>query len=721
MNYISVKEASVKFNISERRIQKLCEDNRIDGCKMISRVWLIPEDAKKPVDDRFSHIPNNGNLLSLSELCKSLSISMATGRNWIKLGKIKPNYTEKGTPFFRADYVEDLKTNILSGSNEALKSRRNKKFISGNTLYNSYVSENSKNLQLVQDLLSIIEVAHIPLTENIIKYLIADCSIKLHLKKTNTLIHDTSRTFTDFLANKIHIKGKELIDDLIDDKDEATSFSLAHKSFFSIDYVYEENEDIPGLIYISCKNIGNRKATGTYYTPTRIVKKLVNSLSFMDDSSILDPCCGSGNFLLQIPDNILFSNIYGNDIDPISVKIARINMSLKYTNIPIKEIKEHITETNFLTNYKKLDFTHIIGNPPWGYSFNESEKIALREKFKSAAMNNIESYDVFIEHSLSLLKINGELSFVLPEAILNVKAHSDIRSIIIDSTNIKEITYLGNVFDGVQCPCIIFRIENTRKKMSSKGMIISNENTHYTINTERNVTPSYFSFFTTDSEYSILQKIKNNSNSTNLLGNAVFALGIVTGNNKDYISTNKTKENEIILKGSDIKKYRICPSENYIIFKPENFQQVAPVQMYRAKEKLLYRFISNQLIFAYDDKKTLSLNSCNILIPKFKDLNIKYIMAILNSRIAQFIFKKEFNSIKVLRSHIENIPIPYISEEKQKQFIELTDKISLETEPARIIQLYDKLDSSICSLFKLSKKEQLEIRLAVDVDNKFLI
>ena len=143
--------------------------------------------------------------------------------------------------------------------------------------------------------------------------------------------------------------------------------------------------------------------------------------------------------------------------------------------------------------------------------------------------------------------------------------------------------------------------------------------------------------------------------------------------------------------------------------------------MYRAKEKLLYRFISNQLIFAYDDKKTLSLNSCNILIPKFKDLNIKYIMAILNSRIAQFIFKKEFNSIKVLRSHIENIPIPYISEEKQKQFIELTDKISLETEPARIIQLYDKLDSSICSLFKLSKKEQLEIRLAVDVDNKFLI
>ena len=32
MDYISVKDAAIKFDISERRIQKLCETNRIDGC-----------------------------------------------------------------------------------------------------------------------------------------------------------------------------------------------------------------------------------------------------------------------------------------------------------------------------------------------------------------------------------------------------------------------------------------------------------------------------------------------------------------------------------------------------------------------------------------------------------------------------------------------------------------------------------------------------------------
>ena len=95
--------------------------------------------------------------------------------------------------------------------------------------------------------------------------------------------------------------------------------------------------------------------------------------------------------------------------------------------------------------------------------------------------------------------------------------------------------------------------------------------------------------------------------------------------------------------------------------------------MYRAKEKLLYRFICNQLVFAYDDKKTLSLNSCNIVIPKIEKLQAKYILAILNSRIAQFIFNKKFDSVKILRAHIESIPIPNASEKQQNEIIKIVD------------------------------------------------
>ena len=38
MDYISVKEAAKRFELSERRVQKLCETNRIKGCNMVSGV-----------------------------------------------------------------------------------------------------------------------------------------------------------------------------------------------------------------------------------------------------------------------------------------------------------------------------------------------------------------------------------------------------------------------------------------------------------------------------------------------------------------------------------------------------------------------------------------------------------------------------------------------------------------------------------------------------------
>lgn len=52
MDYITPKEASQKWGITERRIQKLCEEGRIDGIVRFSKVWAIPKDAPKPADGR---------------------------------------------------------------------------------------------------------------------------------------------------------------------------------------------------------------------------------------------------------------------------------------------------------------------------------------------------------------------------------------------------------------------------------------------------------------------------------------------------------------------------------------------------------------------------------------------------------------------------------------------------------------------------------------------
>lgn len=115
MDYISVKETSKKFHLSERRIQKLCETNRIEGCKMVSGIWLIPATAIKPSDERMTNSPKDSDYLSLKELCDILSISTATGRNWIKLGKLIPEYTDKRKPYFTKQYAKKLKAELQSG------------------------------------------------------------------------------------------------------------------------------------------------------------------------------------------------------------------------------------------------------------------------------------------------------------------------------------------------------------------------------------------------------------------------------------------------------------------------------------------------------------------------------------------------------------------------------------------------------------------------------
>lgn len=59
LEVISVPEAAKKWSISERRVQKLCEENRIPGVAKFSRMWLIPKDAEKPADGRLSNKRSN--------------------------------------------------------------------------------------------------------------------------------------------------------------------------------------------------------------------------------------------------------------------------------------------------------------------------------------------------------------------------------------------------------------------------------------------------------------------------------------------------------------------------------------------------------------------------------------------------------------------------------------------------------------------------------------
>ncbi len=57
IEFISAPVAAKKWGISERRVQKLCEENRIPGVAKFSGMGLIPTDAEKPADKRHNTSP----------------------------------------------------------------------------------------------------------------------------------------------------------------------------------------------------------------------------------------------------------------------------------------------------------------------------------------------------------------------------------------------------------------------------------------------------------------------------------------------------------------------------------------------------------------------------------------------------------------------------------------------------------------------------------------
>ena len=723
--YISVSDAAEKFNISKRRVQLLCEQGRIEGANRMSGVWLIPTNAQKPTDARRkSTVPENQlslfddlykieeEKLSITQVCELLSISQATAKNWIRLGKLKIG--SDGETFDKK-YIETLISEIKSGKDNRLKSRRNKKSVSGKVLYKDYI-KNNHNREIVESILS----SCYQMTEDELRVILANFAIQLYQQSGGIVVSDNL-----LLEGKSDITSNDVFNSLI--KDLLGNIEVSQITLTNIQTALNSKvqlvplEDTLGFAYISLRDLSHRKQTGAYYTPEKTVNTLISNLKKCvntQNKTLCDPCCGTGNFLIGLVGNgVEIENLYGQDIDEISILITRINMFLLDNTLTKEQLYSQFVCGDTLSNTFSRKFSVVLGNPPWGYDFSKEETAYLTTNYITAKNKGMESYDLFIEKGMSMLEESGYLAYVLPEAILSVNSHQQARELIVKNTAFKFVSYLGNAFAGVQCPAIILGIQNGYHG-ETKGCRIELNNEEFIINANRDVDITSFSFNMSDEEYDCLQVISSVQNAKHLANNAKFALGIVTGNNKEYIAKDKKDGMEVILKGSDIFRYTMKETDNYIQFAPEKFQQVAPTEMYRAEEKLLYRFIAEVPVFTYDNQQTLSLNSCNILIPQIEGMNIKYVLAILNSSVAAYFINKKYNSVKLLRSHIEALPIPMVSAEKQNGIIKKVDHIMNSNE--NISGLYEEIDKEIMGLYNLNKHQQLIIKNVLKEKNRFL-
>ena len=91
-----------------------------------------------------------------------------------------------------------------------------------------------------------------------------------------------------------------------------------------------------------------------------------------------------------------------------------------------------------------------------------------------------------------------------------------------------------------------------------------------------------------------------------------------------------------------------------------------------------------------------------------------------NSRIAQFYFKKRFNSIKVLKSHIEQIPIPYIQKNQQEEILKYVEILLTDRDKDYIMKIYNELDQKIAAIFNLTQNEYSIILSSMNGEKLFL-
>ena len=54
MEFVSAKDKAKEWGISIRRVQKFCGEGRIEGVERFGKIWLIPKEAQRPADLRFS-------------------------------------------------------------------------------------------------------------------------------------------------------------------------------------------------------------------------------------------------------------------------------------------------------------------------------------------------------------------------------------------------------------------------------------------------------------------------------------------------------------------------------------------------------------------------------------------------------------------------------------------------------------------------------------------
>ena len=226
------------------------------------------------------------------------------------------------------------------------------------------------------------------------------------------------------------------------------------------------------LKYIDETDINYRKSLGQYFTPKSIREVLLSKLpNTIRKPKVLDPGCGTGEFLITARERFKNPELYGWDIDKRLVDITK-------QVVP----EAHLKNTDALLNqdYDKYDF--VIGNPPY-YEFSPSEKI--KKKFIAVINGRVNIFNLFIYQGIRWLKEGGYLAYVVPPSMNNGAYFQKLRKFIVDNSNIEYLHILKDpkIFHGALQSTMLLILKKGGNKgtylFKKNGILIFSEEARY--------------------------------------------------------------------------------------------------------------------------------------------------------------------------------------------------------------------------------------------------
>lgn len=179
---------------------------------------------------------------------------------------------------------------------------------------------------------------------------------------------------------------------------------LFDESFHQYDYYRKQLKEM-----LTDEEYANARSStlNSHYTPQIIIDSMYKAIQNMDlprDARILEPSCGTGNFISRMPNSFSDSEITGIEIDSITARIAK-QLHREKSNVQIVQNGfEH-------TKLENDSFDLVIGNVPFGdYNLNDPD---YREDWRI--------HDAFFRRALDKVASGGVVAFVTSCGTLDKK------------------------------------------------------------------------------------------------------------------------------------------------------------------------------------------------------------------------------------------------------------------------------------------------------------